>query len=707
MTVSANDWKFGFNAGGKILPEGELISPDGKFSLVLFKSQIRVFSLSTRQSVRSIKVNDLTDVVDTAFSKLNSSAIHLFTKTNKIITINWKDRVANPIIKEKTFKFSTTPFGSILKFLKMDATEESFYLLTGKQTSNAQKIYTRYIVKTGTGQDVVELGNVKNAILFNHSINRNRIVFFTTKNTLHYAEFINNDEEIKLHTVNFQFKTQVTSLAITSGDDAIIAAGTSSGIIQIVYVHDQTRPQRLLKWHIDQVKALSFNHDDNYLLSGGLEKVLCFWNLESDKQQFLPRLSGTIEKIILQEGNEDLYGIYTKLNDDSDFEYIVLNAVDLVSRLNVNGVRAKFASSVEWIAKDKKRLRKQQFNLDNDNNTKVKHDFTADFLVHDISKLVYVPSGSYLQAYDVAKNEQSFVTAIAPTIQAGKVRSETLIQDPTIEHFAFSSDGKWMCTFDSLSTPELDDLMSAKYVKYSLKFWMFVDNLNGKSLESGHWELTTKIIDPHGLGVPICEIHPSPVSYHEGHAFVTADIKGNLRLWKPKFPKKVFRDLGHATSNKKLQQTAWTLRKIRRGTGKLETGAVSISWSPDSSLIALAQDTSIFLVDADTFEDIEDITLPSLAGSRIRSLSIVDNNLIIVAKNRIVSFNLLTFASNELSVKVNTPIGAKHLISVDHERNLICLGVNYYTSTYDTASRIYVLSPEKLKPVFCVAGYFF
>ena len=47
----------------------------------------------------------------------------------------------------------------------------------------------------------------------------------------------------------------------------MIAIGTSAGPIQIVYGGLTTpKPQRVLKWHLDQVKGLMFTADNNYLL---------------------------------------------------------------------------------------------------------------------------------------------------------------------------------------------------------------------------------------------------------------------------------------------------------------------------------------------------------------------------------------------------------------------------------------------------------
>ena len=80
------------------------------------------------------------------------------------------------------------------------------------------------------------------------------------------------------------YRSPVTSIACPT---ILIAIGTSAGPIQIVYGGLTTpKPQRVLKWHLDQVKGLMFTADNNYLLSGGMEKVLVFWQLETEKKRF-------------------------------------------------------------------------------------------------------------------------------------------------------------------------------------------------------------------------------------------------------------------------------------------------------------------------------------------------------------------------------------------------------------------------------------
>ncbi|KAH3670548.1 hypothetical protein OGAPHI_001063 [Ogataea philodendri] len=676
-----SDWNLNFGAGGRLLGRAQLLSPDSKFAIVPFKSQIKVYSLATRQSVRSIKVDiDFDTVVDSVLSETNPNLVYLFTKTNQVVVLNWKEKLLSPVVETHSLELPAP----IVKFVRFGNSEDEFYLLIGKSTAKPQP-HTRSLLKVSKDSKHHEIMSLKNVTLFAASADRSTLAFLTNKNQLYLQT---NDNEIE--QVPISYKTQITSLAVSNTPSPIIALGTVTGIIQFFYVADTNKSQRLLKWHIGPVNTVRFSPDGSYLLSGGQEKVLVFWHLESDNQQFLPRLNGEIENIEISATTEQLYGVTLRLTP-SDREYIVLSAVDLTSRLNVNGVRPKFATELEFIEKDRRQLQKKDVQLDDKQMTRILHDYSSQFEVHPTSKLCYFPYGPHLQAFDFARNEQISVMTAAPTIQAGKVRSETSIQDPEIEQLAFSQDGKWMCTFDKLQPPEIDSLPSRKDSQYALKFWNYVE---GK--DQAGWSLSTKIIDPHGPGVAVVAMVSAPQSYNDGLAFVTADSKGGVRLWRPRVPKEIYQKLG---KDKKLQQTAWTLRKVRNGSGRSESRSASICWAPDASVIAFGQEVKISLIDVNTFEDTE-VQLPSIAGSRVRSLNIIDRYLVVLARDRLVSFDLLTFATSELAVKVNTLVGGKNQIAIDHERGLVCYCVNYYSKSFQLRSRIFVFEPAKLQPVY-------
>lgn len=728
MTTTTNDWTLSMATGGKpvVLPYSTLASNvflrDGRYNIVVLTFQVRVYFLSTRQCIRTIAC-DCSDVVD---ARLDEELQHLllFTSNGEVVSINWKDKVANPIV-------SRTQLALELPLESVVAAQESGYVVVCGRKS--RKPHTRTLVRVGDEAEV--LAEVSNVITYGVSHDHLKIVFVTTDNTVVLLN-VNSTETTK-ETMMFPYRSPVISVAVSL--DATIALGTVTGVIQVLYgglVAD--KPQRLFKWHVDQVRSLMFTPDNNYLLSGGLEKVLVFWNLDTEKTQFLPRLSGTIERIGADPHKEDHYTLLLRVNGlsddvsaDSNHEVLVISAVDLVLRLSVNAVRPRFSTPLRTILKGAKKERKKEGN--EENGTKngklqngkelngtlehkdvgevipLKQDLSAVFEVHPKTKNLYFPNESTIQAYDLVKNEQSFVQTAAPLVQTGKVRSESKLLDPVVTHIAFSHDGEWMCTFDTVATSEVDNLLSKDDKEYALKFWKFIESssahsettVNSLNNKQGFWELSTKIIDPHGSSNPVFAIEAAPADYHQGLAFLTADDKGGLRVWRPRVPKEIYQQV---KSGARLQQTAWTMRKLRPPAGALASPAVSACWSSDGSIIVVAHESLIHVINTQTFEEVPSsmFRVPALLGSRIRAVHLVDNHLIVLSKTRIASFNLLTGTTDELAAQVSTTQGARNLIAVDHSKCLVCLVTNHYAGEDDTVgvhSKIMVFRPDQLQPV--------
>jgi NET1-associated nuclear protein 1 (U3 small nucleolar RNA-associated protein 17) len=703
MSASSSEWDLNVVTGGKIawLPHSSfsssIFTADERYVIVLLQFQIRVYFISTRQCIRTIDI-DLSSVVDVRLHGSNPHVLMLCTSFGEFITVNWKDKMNNPIVSK--YEVDTPyPILSVICTIGDD-----FVVIAGKRSKNSLPVQ-RVIYRVSPESSVVELAQIDNVIDHSVSLNGTKFVAITSDHEALVYDFQSLDEEvaeIPCESIKFPFKSAITSVAVSNS--SVVALGTSAGTIQVLYGGlTSEKPQKLLKWHIDQVRSLQFTPDSAYLLSGGLEKVLVFWHLETDKNQFLPRLNGSIERISLDNNKNNHYSLLLKhAPEDDNNELLILSSVDLVSRLSVNTIRPKLANNVNsTITKAKKKWSKSE-SFDKAN---IRHDYSSIFEIHPKTKNLYIPNNAIIQAYDLVKNEQAFVQNAAPVLSSGKVRSESKLIDPTITHIAFTHDGEWLCTFDCIVTSEVDNLLSKNDKQYALKFWKFVESNTSKSEtnsinnKTGHWELSTKIIDPHGNSNAIFSIIPAPVSYYNGVAFLTADGKGGLRIWRPRTSK----EAGDVSKNTKVAQTAWTLRKSKPS-GALFSDAVDICWSPDGSIIILGHECSISLVDTHSFEQISNdlFKIPSISGSRIRSLSIVDNNLIVLSKTRLSSFNLLTGKLNELVANINTTVGGKNLLCVDPIKNLICVAVNYYEvePEFTIKSKILIFKPDQLKPVY-------
>ena len=713
MPSAISEWSLSMVTGGKplYLPYSQatasVFSQDGRYVIMALSHQLRVYFISTRQCIKTIEL-DLQDLADLKIDVTNGNQVLLFKSSGEILTVNWKDKVSQPIIS--TTNINKTQSGTSLPLLSVISVKHLFFIIvTGRKEKKKGTPHTRYINYFDRNlESLVPIVEVANSINFATSLDNTKIAFITSSNEINLFDLsgifnvdsIENlsDNDIVKETIPFVYRSPVTSIAVSN--DSMVAIGTSAGPIQIVYGGLNTpKPQRVLKWHLDQVKGLMFTADNNYLLSGGMEKVLVFWQLETEKKQFLPRLNGVIDKVSIDNYKDDYISL--QLNVDSlnnNYEILVLSAVDLVSRLSVNTMRPKFAHNIATtLSKTKKKFINSSSDFD---KFKIRYDYTSQFEIHSKTKSMYFPNGALIQSFDLFKNEQNFIQHGAPVLGIGKVRSETKLLDPLVTLLKFTHDGEWMCTFDEFTNTEVDSLLLKNEKQYALKFWKYIGHkettTSGINNKTGHWELTTKIIDPHGTN-PILAVIPAPTSYFNGLAFLTADDKGGLRIWRPSVPKEQYK-----TTSARSQQTAWTLRKIRAPSA-LSSDAVALSWSDDSSLIFLGHECSILTIDSKNLEEIPDFKIPSLSGSRVRSLNIVNNNLIVLSKTRISSFDLITGELTSLVAKVNTTIGAKNLITIDPIRKLVCLALNYYSdedNSLSIKSKILIFKPNQLKPVW-------
>lgn len=680
----STEYKASVVAGGKPLPSGGIFLSDGLHYVAPFNNQLRVYFMTTRQCIRSIKFNSTNNIsLDQGLSGLkqdttDSNLLWVFLTSGDVLIINWKDKTTSVVVKD----FKLYESEAVLKVLKL-TNDGQIIAITGKVSNKA---HTKNIVKfTRTSGSETEyqsevLASVKNVSLFNTSNNNNKLVFITKSEdgVLVTTIDITNIDKLHKQTTTFSYKQAITSLAINN--DSTLAIGLQTGVIHLIQATDGT--SRLLKWHIDQVSTLSFTNDSNYLLSGGLEKVLVFWNLESEKQQFLPRLNGDISSIDANSELDDLITLTLKLDSFDNYEVLVLSTVDLQSRLAITGPRHVLNSELTNMKKLEKIFTKSGDNVTDLDLMKLKYDFTSTFKINPLSKNLYFINDSTMQVYDMNKNEQIHSQKVTDSIPTGKVKSELKIKEAQVKLFEFTHDGNWLCTVEEHRQGDIDNLLSKNDFTYVLKIWKLQTLQKDKS-QTIHWELITKIINPHGVNIPVTSVIPAPESYAKGVAFLTADNNAGVRLWR---------------QSNAQNERSWSLRKMKASSGVF-SNATSLTWSQDTSLILLGFDDSIVSIDVSTFEEIELIPLTKIAGSRIRHLQIIGNDLIILSGTSLKSVNLITLAENELVVKTTPPKHGENLISVNEKTGAVCYAVNFYnTELKKVVSKIFVFDGKHITP---------
>lgn len=644
-----------------------LLSDDLTHYVIPFNNQIKIYSTETKHCVKTIKfpnhevlntvfMNDDVKIVHFAFGDMtktndtiDNELLSIVTNTGSLLVLNLKGKlVEDPKHLNISAKLND-PKESISKILLGEATKQ-IKLITSKVNSDNTLAYYLYDCSFEDNISLTcthELQNVQNISWSNNNLYLSYLVEQPKSKGSSKTEKIFKCISIFDDSLNQEFDLSIilpsTTVSQSSNSKTVstiaidnngiqLAVGFFSGVITIVDLADlQTR---LLKWHIDSVLSLTFTDDGSYLLSGGWEKVLSFWQLATNMQQFLPRLNGVIVDIDTI-GNGKFYSLTLQLTENvtsADYQILLLNAADLTSVLSITGPLAVFSSetknskqplssmntktseSVSSSVVSKKKLKKKLLK-------NKRQDFTVPACINPVSKQIYFPHMSAIQVYDFYKNEpiayQYVTSAVAGAM--GKVRTELNIQEPLITEVQFTKDGKWMITQETEFPPE--DLPSSKDLNYILKFW-------NKESGEGDWQLKTKVLNPHGLAVPITKILVAPSCINNSEGCLTADNNGGLKYWS--FEK---------------HEKNWCLTKVSLPNFNHFSNSVSLAWSSDGSLIFHGFDDKLQVIEFDTLRKFESSFSELTFDFEIQALLLSnDKTLVVATKTTLYAFDILAGA---------------------------------------------------------------
>lgn len=681
---------------GTVRPHLSLVSEDASHVLAVQGHHIAVFSVISGRPIRHLSLDaiNIPSIVDIIASPAVSSLAYVLT-IDSLHIVNWLENVSNPIIASFKLNDSYT-YKRFIKFHSNSSTK--VYLLASSINNEQQNSIFNVLSYDLESNTILEtISSFTNISSF--SISTNGIIFVSKRPnsssliTINYISLDSFESYTFTHSL-LHSKANITTCAVSNNsDDPIIALAYSTGLIVTLFdifsssINSIQPPTKSLKWHMDPVTALSFNHDSTYLFSGGSEKVLVLWNIINDKQSYLPRLNGTIQHISINSNNVNLINLGLSVIDN-DMEYLLLNSVDLLSKLQItsphffsglnnnnNLIKKSFQKDINSCIKNLKGKYKYKFN------------FKSDYKFNPISKNLYLSAGRFLQIYDPIHDLQlSNIAVIPPSQQYGKVGNEHNLSDPLLVGFDFISSSKsdinWLVTCDV----QINGEKNLSSVVQSLKFWKFNSSTNKSTSSIDNYTLNYHIVDP--MISKISCILPAPESYFKGEALITADILGNVKLWRPN------------------NSGVWTLRKyyksgIENDVKKIDdnvnnynienlnnNNSTKCAWSPDNNIIAVARNGKIIFLDINTFTPIEFVK-PAISSSKFHKHAkiINDDNNDSISENsiRYLDINLqnnqiisIDFSSNGklLYIQTRTNFIIFHIL-----KNKILLGLTFNNSS--------------------------
>lgn len=326
----------------------------------------------------------------------------------------------------------------------------------------------------------------------------------------------------------------------------------------------QTAPSTLLHWHAHAVSALTFTPNGAYLASGGEESVLVLWQLANLSREYVPRLGGaTIASISIlaarQGGRQEQY--VAALSDGS---VAFVGAVNLKPLRTIAGVLALLG------------------------NEGVTSSSRLPLAVQPNTGHLVIAAGhpSSLQFVDPDSDEQVMQLEVVPSNRVSRPDDAPLAA-ARVEHVCFSRDASWMATLDRKPTGEV-----------TLKIWQWEERRRT-------YLLNTRIDDPHGPGATVHSIDFSPRAFASlagSPLLVTTGSDKRSKTWRC-----ILRD------GKRLGQkdVFWVARSSFDYRDTIPTCS---AWSPDASLLAIAQGTCVTLWEPQTNALLHVVPVPTVAS---------------------------------------------------------------------------------------------
>jgi WD40 repeat protein len=445
----------------------------------------------------------------------------------------------------------------------------------------------------------------------------------------------------------FHLKVPATVLAVSPAvGDGVVAVGDVSGRITLIRCIGEDTCRKpyekcvstTLHWHAHGVNTLVFNHDGDYLYSGGEEGVLVSWQLRSGSRSFLPRLGAAVVDVALSPDAKCL-AIACASNN---IALVDVAASRVVRR--VNGLRVAVPPDVTEAAqaahsnasksaklRAEKYQRKQRYKQREaaaaaatlvSGDADAADDVVASVVptrvkagkprraaagLHVIDGVCVLNGGpNTLQFFDVLEDRHVAELEVARGAAASHMFARpNVFTDAVVEHVAFSPDRLMLVTVDRRSGLDgtiggtVSSAVRAAGVAddMQLKFWTRND-------VNGEFELHTRVEHAHSGPVTRLLFHPASPPM-----VITASSDGRVRTW-------VRRD-ATAAAVSRGKAGVWTCRSTaehRRGVAASDADLCS-----DGSLLAVVYGASVTLWSSSRVALLRTLTYPSREQPPLKS----------------------------------------------------------------------------------------
>ncbi|OLY78563.1 WD repeat-containing protein 75 [Smittium mucronatum] len=426
------------DSDGRLKNNGIVFNPNGTHFYTLKSKSINMYNTETGSLVGGIVYKAVSDVsiISITFSEdeianryiliviLSSGSVEIYdAKLLTIITskkLNGYPVCATKGVFNRSFYYAANGFineDMFTKINKVTFIDSEFNFIEETIFKKSTRIYQ--IDFSCMGQFLVALAYKK-------------LIFFSTE----------SDKNVG----HEDFIDQPTIFATSPISEFEIALGDKEG--KIIVLRGESRFENnganrtIYHWHSSGILSLAYSNDGKFILSGGSEAVLVYWQLATFQKDFLPRLGAS------------LVGLSISPNDQRIGITLANNSIFII----------------DFESKD---ILGTVFGLQ---TTKI----SSHFSVHPSEPHVLLTSSpGMLQTFDVLNDNHISNLEVA---SFNLVNNENNSAFPLITHSDYSRDAKWIVTVDTKKT----SFNSASI----LKFWIFDDTLQ-------KYVLRTRVNRPH------------------------------------------------------------------------------------------------------------------------------------------------------------------------------------------------------------------
>ncbi|KAJ8119449.1 hypothetical protein ONZ43_g3598 [Nemania bipapillata] len=659
-------WRVSDPTGGRMLNIDPILTDDEEHLILAHKNSLHVYSASESLLLRKIEISARAkgQVAAVCLSATSPNLLWVTSDGGSIWLIDWETGAGSDAHISldcghiKDMFVDSTRIGNVPR--------DIVYV-------SAKKGQTSHIV----AYEICNLEVVGSKTIFSHTsaIKNLRVAHFghtfaasAEQNVIigsRIHEVASSFEDLAYEVVTFDANDEITCLDLQvtgrvhltrrsqreTGDTPVVdlVVGCSRGALlayqdllpQIRFLNDPNARHRAFQprkchWHRKAVHAVKWSRDGHYIISGGSESTLVLWQLDTQKTDFLPHLSASIENIVVSKRGS-AYALH--LDDNST---MVLSTAEMKPITYIAGIQALL--SPRPVSKDDGVKRVGQYSPDR--LTKVPATISPSnpsqmlLCVANGQRPSYSGSGPsmpLMQTLDLTTMQsvsRQALTRTNPT-DVNMTSGGHPITEPRVTGMKYSHTGSWLVTTDEWQPPSRDisslEGLSAERRETYLKFWSV-------SAETQGLDLMTRIDAPHhsNQAEPVYDLAADPKS----DRFATVGGDGMARLWQPNIRQ---RDGMLIKGKKGRQLYNWSCSHAISLYGNEATGDLDVSNEfRGSGAVAFSEDGSVLVCAAthkhgsvvqviDTESGRVRNSLNGLIKGSVQGISIIATNLVVLS----------------------------------------------------------------------------